>query len=67
MPDQKPSPTQAGPVRPVIAEPEFSTREIQRLIALRDRAERGDFRELSQEHKRLLFVRWLVENGRLSG
>jgi hypothetical protein len=67
MPDPNQGTTKQAPVQPVIAEPEFTTGEIARLMALRDCFERGDYRELSQEHKRLLFVRWLIENGRLSG
>ncbi len=36
-----------------------------RLVALRRRYEQGEFRELTDEEKRLLFGRWLVEHGRL--
>jgi hypothetical protein len=44
----------------------FSPREAARIVALKLRYERGDFRELTDRQKRLLFVRWLVEHGHLS-
>ena len=44
----------------------FSPREAERLVQLRQHSERGAFRELTDVQKRLLFVRWLVEHGRLS-
>jgi hypothetical protein len=43
----------------------FSPGEAERLVALKLRCERGEFSELSQEQKRLRFVRWLVRHGRL--
>jgi hypothetical protein len=44
----------------------FSPREAERLVALRLRLERGAFRETTAVHKRLLFIRWLIDHGRLS-
>lgn len=44
----------------------FSPRESERLVALKLRYERGDFRELTDAQKRLRFARWLVEHGRVS-
>jgi hypothetical protein len=44
----------------------FTPREAARLVALKVRHERGGFRELTQQQKRLLFARWLVEHGRLT-
>ena len=43
----------------------FSPREAERLVALKLRYERGEFRELT-EYDRLCFVRWLVEHGRFA-
>ena len=43
----------------------FSPRQAERLVALKMRYERGAFRELTTVQKRLLFVRWLVEHGRI--
>jgi len=40
-----------------------SPREAERLVRLKLRWERGDFRELTDQQKRLLFTRWLVEHG----
>jgi hypothetical protein len=44
----------------------FTPREAERIVALKMRHERGGFRELTQERKRLLFARWLVKHGRLT-
>lgn len=44
----------------------FSPRQAERLVALKMRQERGDFREITLAQNRLLFVRWLVAHGRLS-
>lgn len=43
----------------------FSPRQAERLVALKLRYERGAFREQIIAQNRLLFVRWLVEHGRL--
>jgi len=44
----------------------FSPRQAERLVRLKLRCERGEFRELTDQQKRLLFARWLVEHGRLN-
>jgi hypothetical protein len=44
----------------------FSAREADRLVALKLRYVRGEFPAPTLEVKRLHFVRWLVEHGRLS-
>ena len=44
----------------------FSSRQAERLVALKLRYERGAFREATAAQKRLLFVRWLIEHHRLS-
>jgi hypothetical protein len=44
----------------------FSPQQAERLVALKLRYQRGEFRELTDAHKRLLFARWLFEHGRLS-
>jgi hypothetical protein len=44
----------------------FSAREAERLVAMKLRYLRGDFRQPTLEEKRLRFVRWLVEHNRLS-
>lgn len=41
----------------------FSPRQAERLVWLKLRWERGDFREVTDQQKRLLFARWLVEHG----
>lgn len=44
----------------------FTPREAQRLVALRLRYDRGEFRELT-EQDRLRFTRWLAQHGRFDG
>jgi len=44
----------------------FSPRQADCLVALKLRYDRGSFRELTTTEKRLLFIRWLVERGRLN-
>ena len=44
----------------------FSSQEANRLVELKLRCERGDLDDPTDTQKRLRFVRWLVQNGRLS-
>ena len=44
----------------------FTPQEAERLVTLKLRYERGGFREVTQEQKRLRFARWLVRHGRLT-
>ncbi len=44
----------------------FSPQEAERLVALKLRHERGEFRELT-DRDWLRFLRWLVEHGRFDG
>lgn len=44
----------------------FSSQEASRLVELKQRRERGDFDDPTDAQKRLRFVRWLVQNARLS-
>ena len=43
----------------------FSPQEAERLVRLKIRYERGEFRELT-DHSRWAFTRWLIQHGRLS-
>ena len=52
--------------RSLLREHGFSVGEEAALRALRQRYERGDLNEISIEHKRLEFARWLVQHGRLT-
>ena len=45
---------------------DFSPDEANRLVALKLRCERGDLDDPTDAQKRLLFARWLFQNGRLS-
>lgn len=44
----------------------FTPPQVERLVALRQRVQDGEFYELTEPQIRLLFARWLVEHGRLS-
>jgi len=44
----------------------YSLREAERLVALKLRYVRGEYRELTEPQKRLRFARWLVDHGWLS-
>ena len=44
----------------------FSAQEANRLVELKLRCVRGDFDDPTDAQKRLRFVRWLVQNARLS-
>jgi len=44
----------------------FSLREAERLVALKFRYVRGEYRELTEPQKHLRFARWLVDHGWLS-
>jgi hypothetical protein len=44
----------------------FSPHEANRLVELKLRCQRGDLDDPTDTQKRLLFIRWLVQNGRLS-
>lgn len=44
----------------------YSTSEAEELVALRMRYLRGGFREWTDQMKRLVFARWLVDHGWLS-
>lgn len=44
----------------------FAPREAERLVGLKLRYEHGDFRDLTETQKRLLFLRWLVAHGRVT-
>jgi hypothetical protein len=44
----------------------FSAQEANHLVELKQRRERGELDDLTDAQKRLRFVRWLVQNARLS-
>jgi hypothetical protein len=43
----------------------FSNEEIARLFSFKELYRRGAYQEATPEYKRLVFVRWLYEQGRL--
>jgi hypothetical protein len=44
----------------------FSSREAERLVRLKLRVGRSQIRVFTAEQKRLLFIRWLVQQGQLN-
>ena len=44
----------------------FSPREAERLVRLKLRVGRSQIRVFTAEQKRLLFIRWLLQQGRLN-
>ncbi len=57
----------AQPKRPEALSTEgFSESTIGRLVAVRERYQAGDYSEKTIETKRLEFVKWLHEHGRIS-
>ena len=45
----------------------FNQKEIAGLVRIRRAAAQGRYSEITQEHKKVMFARWLVEHGRLDG
>jgi hypothetical protein len=43
----------------------FTQEEIARLIKAKQEVTRGRYTDMTLEHKKLLFVQWLIEHGRL--
>lgn len=54
-------------VAPVVTEEleGFTPQEIMRLVKVRADIARGRFSDITDEHRKLLFVQWLVEHDRL--
>jgi len=45
----------------------FTPQEIARLISARDRFQHGMLNDQTGDHKRLLFTRWLYQQGKIAG
>jgi hypothetical protein len=45
----------------------FTALETARLVAMRNRVQRGELNEHIMDYKRLRFALWLYERGRISG
>ena len=43
----------------------FSREQITRLLRIKERYQQGAYQEATPEQRRLKFVRWLYQNGRL--
>jgi hypothetical protein len=70
--EQRPEPeadagAEPNALRPTLDLALFNTDDITRLQELRERIEHGRVTELDDDHKRLLFARWMYEQGKLDG
>jgi hypothetical protein len=43
----------------------FTTEEVAALVRTKEDVEKGRFSDITNEHRKLLFVKWLVEHHRL--
>lgn len=60
-------PVEVVPVVPVVIEEleGFTPQEIMRLVKVKADIARGRYSDITNEHRKLLFVQWLVEHDRL--
>ncbi len=63
-PAGKSVPVEIGPVEGDLAD-EFTPEEITRLLRVKREIAEGRYTDITPEHRRLLFVEWLVEHGKL--
>jgi hypothetical protein len=70
--EQRPEPdvqatTEANALVPALDLDLFSTEELARLHDLRERIASGRVGELTGDYRRLLFARWLYQQGKIEG
>jgi len=69
---QETVPVEKGPIEtdPVETGPTkidgFTPEETARLLKVKAEIENGRYTDITDEHRKLLFVQWLVEHGKLS-
>ena len=57
---------QKGDIEVEVEEPEgFTREEIARMTGVKRAIAEGRYTDMTLEHKKLLFVQWLIEHGRL--
>ena len=45
----------------------FTPEEISRMLKVKDEIAHGHYSDITDEHKKLLFVQWLIDHDRLAG
>jgi hypothetical protein len=61
----EPVPVETGPID-VEGLDLFTSEEVARLLKVKQAVVDGRYTDITNEHRKLLFVQWLVEHGRLS-
>ncbi len=44
----------------------FTTEEIARMLKVKSEIKEGRYSDVTDEHKKLLFVQWMIDNGKLN-
>ncbi|HKP52770.1 MAG TPA: hypothetical protein VJ183_08950 [Chloroflexia bacterium] len=58
---------ETGPVKVEIEEVEgFTPEEVARMVKVKQAISRGRYTDITDEHKKFLFVRWLYEHNKLN-
>ena len=57
-------PVEIGPVEDSLAD-EFTPEEITRLLRVKREIAEERYTDITPEHRRLLFVEWLIDHGKL--
>jgi len=63
-----PVPVETGPIDPIEESEElagFDHQEIARLLKVKHEIAAGRYSDITNEHRKLLFVQWLIEHGKL--
>jgi hypothetical protein len=56
-----------GPIKIEVEEVEgFTPEEVARMVNVRQAIARGRYTDITDEHKKLLFVQWLIEHDKLN-
>ena len=63
----QPVPVETGPIdAQTMVLDMFNATEIDRLLRVKQAVAEGRYSDITFEHRKLLFVQWLVEHGRLT-
>jgi len=60
-----PVPVQTGPIEESEELEGFNPQEIARLLKVKHEIAAGRYSDITNEHRKLLFVQWLIEHGKL--
>ena len=45
---------------------DFTPEEIARMLKIKSEIEKGRYSDITDEHKKLLFVQWMIDHGKLN-